>query len=336
MSDGGSAPGRPRPAARVGAAALGVAGVLALAAAGCGEAQGRAGTNTNWLRLCTEDADCGAAFTCVCGRCTVACSADGACADPGGTCATAAAAALQCRDGDAAPLCLGACTADADCTAEQLCREGACVDALPPESCATVPGGLACADFEDGLGDGTPVVTEGNSLALTGGGVPSGVEALAVTVTLDDASVAYLRSDFPAVSAGTLHLRGWFQVPAGAATFNLAPVGLWASGDLDWALRLVLTQGATELWSYTTPAASADAVTVGEWHCVEAAVTLDDDAGSVVASIDGEERLVATGLDTLPAGGVDGLVMGTVWASGAASVRVDRVALATSPVGCWD
>jgi len=335
MSDRGPAPDRARPAGRAGAATLGVAGVLALAAAGCGEAQGRAGTNTNWLRLCTEDADCGAALACACGRCTVACAPDGACADHGGTCATVAAAALQCRDGDAAPLCLGACSAAADCAAEQLCFQGACVDALPPQVCATVPGGLACADFEEGL-DGTPVVTEGNSLELSGGDVPSGAEALAVTVALDGASVAYLRSDMPAVSAGTLYLRAWIQVLPGAASYNLAPVGLWASGDVDWALRLVLTQSATELWSYTTPAASDDAISVGEWHCVEGATTLDDAAGSVSASVDGEARLVATGLDTLPAGGVDGLVMGTVWASGAASVRVDRVALATSPIGCWD
>jgi len=322
-------------ARRTATARLGAVG-LALVTLACGEPQGRAGTNTNWLRLCSKDADCGDPLACHCGRCTAPCSEAADCSDLAGTCATAAAAALQCRDGAAAALCLGTCAADADCAAGQLCQDGACVDALPAEDCATIPGALACADFEGSLGDGTAVVTDGNTLEVTRGGAPSGEGALAARVTVTPASVAYQRADFRAQTAGVLYLRGWFQVSADAATYNLAPLGLWATGEVDWALRLVVTQGATELWSYTTPAALAAPVAAGEWHCVELAVTLDELAGTVSVSVDGAALLDVTALDTLPEGGVDGLVMGTVWASEAAAVRVDRVALATSPVGCWD
>jgi len=309
---------------------------LALVTLACGEPQGRAGTNTNWLRRCVDDAECGETLVCSCGRCTAPCSEATDCAKLAGTCATAAAAAFQCRDGAAAALCLGTCAADVDCAAGQLCRDGACVDALPAEDCAPIPGALACADFEGSLGDGTPVVTEGNTLEVTSGGAPSGEGSLAARITVTPASVAYQRVDFPTQTTGALYLRGWFQVSAGAATYNLAPLGLWATGEVDWALRLVVTQGAIELWSYTTPAASAAPVAAGEWHCVEMAVNLDDVAGTASVSVDGAALLDATALDTLPEGGIDGLVMGTVWASEAAAVRVDRVALATSPVGCWD
>lgn len=326
----------PRSRARRTATARLGAVALALVSLACGEPQGRAGTNTNWLRRCADDAECGDTLVCSCGRCTALCFEADDCAKLAGTCATAAAAALQCRDRVAAALCLGTCAADPDCAAGQLCRDGTCVDAMPAGDCAKIPDALACADFESSLGDGTAVVTDGNTLEVTSGGVPSGEAALDARVTVTPASVAYLRSDFPAQTEGALYLRGWFQVPAGVATFNLAPFGLWATGEVDWALRLVVTQGATELWSYTTPAASAVPVAVGEWHCVEMAVTLDDVAGTASVSVDGVALLDVTALDTLPEGGIDGLAMGTVWALEAAAVRIDRVALATSPVGCWD
>lgn len=33
-------------------------------------------TNTNWLRLCDEDRECGELFSCMCGRCTIECTED--------------------------------------------------------------------------------------------------------------------------------------------------------------------------------------------------------------------------------------------------------------------
>lgn len=63
---------------------LAVGTVLAMLAAivlpACGaNSKGATDTNTNWLKPCDEDAECGSELACLCGRCTVTCDADEEC-----------------------------------------------------------------------------------------------------------------------------------------------------------------------------------------------------------------------------------------------------------------
>jgi hypothetical protein len=59
---------------------LGVAGVLASIAPGCGgqSSGGGTDTNTNWLKQCVADADCGG-LSCLCNVCTAPCESDAVC-----------------------------------------------------------------------------------------------------------------------------------------------------------------------------------------------------------------------------------------------------------------
>ena len=68
--------------------------VLGLALLGCGQPQERTGTNTNWLRACVDNSECGG-LACSCGHCTATCTADSDCATVGGICSTAAGFQLR-------------------------------------------------------------------------------------------------------------------------------------------------------------------------------------------------------------------------------------------------
>jgi hypothetical protein len=129
---------------------VGVAGVTRSPPRGCGEAQGVGPTPL--ARLCTRTPTVARALACACGRCTVACAPDGACADHGGTCATVRPAALQCRDGDAAAALPRRLSAAATAPRSSS-APGGLRRCLAPQVCATVPGGLACADFGRGSRD---------------------------------------------------------------------------------------------------------------------------------------------------------------------------------------
>ncbi len=91
------------------------------------------GTETNWLRSCSGDSECGD-LTCECGICTQRCDQD-ACQLTGAVCSPngSAAVAALCQQGAAASsLCLPAC--DATCAVGQVCVAGACIPTLDASS----------------------------------------------------------------------------------------------------------------------------------------------------------------------------------------------------------
>jgi hypothetical protein len=216
----------------------------------------------------------------------------------------------------------------------QLCHHGTCTDALRPATCANYPGALVCEDFEGALDAYLPVVTAGNSVQAATLAV-SGGRALEARVLVAP-STAYLRADFTPLSAGTLAVRGWIQVPAGQTSYDLAPLGFWASEEPAWALRVVAKDGRLEAWSYTTPLPGSAPLSAAEWHCVQAQIDVADGAGRVRISLDGLSVVDASNVDTLPSGGIGSVAMGTLWAGAAATVLVDRVLVGPVAVGCWE
>jgi len=92
-------------------------------------------SQTNWLRACQIDAQCGAS-KCLCGVCTAPCTEDTACADRGGASCVSAkeeGAIAQCggRRPPAAGLCMPRCD-DAPCADKQMCVAGVCTPVPTP------------------------------------------------------------------------------------------------------------------------------------------------------------------------------------------------------------
>jgi glucuronoarabinoxylan endo-1,4-beta-xylanase len=107
-----------------------VAGALLLvAAAACSGPQ--VGTQTNWLRACESDAQCGDGLRCWCGACTLVCEeGSSTCSDLGGAeCVPAAdSGAVALCDGSAPPFsgaCLLRCE-DGNCPGGTACTAGVC------------------------------------------------------------------------------------------------------------------------------------------------------------------------------------------------------------------
>ncbi len=99
---------------------------------GCGAEVNRAPAiegNTNWLRHCEVDHDCGSEQRCLCNTCTAACTADSDCSRLGAPslqCMTASTGAQQC-EAALAGLCSSACQGDSDCAGALTCVTGLCL-----------------------------------------------------------------------------------------------------------------------------------------------------------------------------------------------------------------
>src|SRR3954469_20843214 len=102
--------------------------LLLLCATHCGDPDRQSpsvGTNSNWLRACSSDADCGETH-CRCGACSLACASNADCSTlANARCAsgTDAAASSTCTTDTAtanAGICLPRCT-PGGCTEEQSC-----------------------------------------------------------------------------------------------------------------------------------------------------------------------------------------------------------------------
>lgn len=121
--------------------------LAALALFGCGDKHTPSptpsvGSNSNWLRGCQADSDCGAALSCQCGLCTRSCDADEVCDTQSDALCVQPnhAAAWSCEDEKlGSAVCLPRC-APGSCAEAQDCVDGACVPYALPESelCAPV------------------------------------------------------------------------------------------------------------------------------------------------------------------------------------------------------
>ena len=305
---------------------------LVLALLGCGQPQEGTGTNTNWLRTCVDNSQCGG-LACSCGHCTPSCTADADCKALNGICSSIESSTLECQGAQNARLCLPRCTTSANCGSGQLCYRGACTHGLAAANCADYADALVCEDFEGALDAYQTSITSGNSAQAVSVATPSGLRALQADIQVAP-STAYLRANFTPVSSGSLSMRGWVQVPAGQTTYDLAPLAFWSDQEQAWALRMVAKDGQLQAWSYTTPLQGSATLSAGEWHCLEATIDIAD-AGRVRVSLDGASVIDVSNTDTLPTGGIGAVAMGSEWAGAIATVLVDRVLVGPTAAGCW-
>jgi hypothetical protein len=191
---------------------------LASWASGCNR---RGDTQTNWLKTCDTNEDCGD-LVCVCGVCTLECSEAADCAGtPAGvTCMPRSSPAVQalCGSNASASLCLYECSRDADCAQGQRCEGHACV----------------------GGGGGPGQAGSGNTAAETGGagdedaGSTAGGDATGSGNTAgiaDSGTTANSEAGTPS-SGGTRADAGATSNPLGGAggTSSVEPVPAGAGG----------------------------------------------------------------------------------------------------------
>lgn len=115
--------------------------LLVLGLSSCGDpppAGPSVGTNSNWLRACASDDQCGELPACECGACTSVCGRDQDCSDlADARCALGADPAAWAECGSREPaigtgICLPRCT-PGSCDDGQACVSGACVLAPLPD-----------------------------------------------------------------------------------------------------------------------------------------------------------------------------------------------------------
>jgi len=121
----------------------------------CGVTSGSSGSNTNWLKTCTDDSDCADEFSCLCGVCTSACEVEAdACSQAAAQCADLAELGCVPEDDRDEGACLPGCSDDDECEgfgSGLACESGVCVARAAletdPETDAD-PTGLGLPDLD--------------------------------------------------------------------------------------------------------------------------------------------------------------------------------------------
>jgi hypothetical protein len=133
--------------------------LLVLAATGCSKSRSATNGNTNWLRECTANAQCGEGVECVCGVCTRACDATSECGGElaGTSCQDTGSAATAARCSGASAgvdhACLAPCQGDDECRAIRdgaTCEDGVCALAQSDSSGTGEAGGGASGPIAGG------------------------------------------------------------------------------------------------------------------------------------------------------------------------------------------
>jgi hypothetical protein len=298
------------------------------------------GGNTNWLLACSDDAECGSETSCICGRCSSACSGASGCADfPGSTCAQSVAAQLQCGGEPSSGVCLLACEADADCDSELACIQGACVERAQATSCDDHPDALFCSGFDDAaLPEWSLSAPPDSTLETTMRYRHAGPSSLEARASGDFTRSRFV-GEFPAQTSGTLHLRVWMFVEPETVLANLHTLSIGDVDTPDWGVSLEFFEGALAAETpVVLPAGDGVAIPTGRWFCVRAEIALSDTEGEVRAWLDERPAVQMTAIDTLPAAGAHNLAAGIDHSAQVehASVFFDELLVDTRPTPCGD
>jgi hypothetical protein len=298
------------------------------------------GGNTNWLTKCSDDAQCGSATSCVCGRCSTSCSGPAMCADfPGSTCAVSVAAQQQCGADEPGGVCLLACSSDADCEdeGELACVQGACVERARATRCADHPDALFCSGFDDAdLPEWSLSAPPDSTLGTTTRYRHAGAFALEARAS-GDFTRSRFTGEFPVRTSGTLHLRVWMFVEPQTVLDNLHTISIGDVDTGDWGVSLELFEGEQAVETpVVLPTGEGVAIPRGRWFCVRAEIDLSDTDGAVRVWLDEQRAVALSDIDTLPAVGAHNLTAGIDHSAqeAHASVFFDELLLDSSPVTC--
>jgi hypothetical protein len=161
--------------------------------------------------------------------------------------------------------------------------------------------------------------------------------------SLGDESAGVVAREFETITSGALHLRAHLYVPEGLPTdaINIFFLGDYATPDPFRGVDFNLESGALSTY---VPGQAPDRFTSttltiprDHWFCLQIAMTLSPDAGTVTMLVDGQVGLEQANMKTLPEGGVHLLRAGVDWSSLQTEpfdIYMDDLVLSTSPVDC--
>jgi glucuronoarabinoxylan endo-1,4-beta-xylanase len=214
-----------------------LAAVLSLLLAGCDPSSGpQTGGQTNWLRTCQSDTECGD-LQCLCGACTASCDAEADCAKlTGASCVPAEDAGAIALCGGCHPstpgLCLPRCD-DGACADGTACVAGVCSPLREPTVLVTVD---SSGQYQTlvGFGAGTVWVTDeivqhpAAAALYDAMFAESGFDVIRLLNRYDDYGTSDLTSSVQIMSAATERLG---TRPTMLLTSSSPPGALKASGD---------------------------------------------------------------------------------------------------------
>lgn len=143
-----------------------VLALISIVLGSCGEGVsdrrgGRLDSNTNWLRSCASNAECGSELACECGICTVLCDTSSDCDSEIAVCAQEALLPTVCQS-RLGGLCVESCDAALTCRPGFMCETGACTPT--PQ---TADHGDAGIDVDEGEPDAGPSQTDVSDIDAT-------------------------------------------------------------------------------------------------------------------------------------------------------------------------
>jgi hypothetical protein len=128
--------------------------------------------------------------------------------------------------------------------------------------------------------------------------------------------------EFSPVMAGDVFLRAFLYVPDNlpTKTMNILFLGDYATPDPFRGVDVNLEDGALSIY---VPASRPDRITStgmviprDRWFCLQLALVVSPNVGSVTIRVDGEIALEQKNMNTRPAGGIHLLRAGIDWSSG--------------------
>ncbi len=215
------------------------------------------------------------------------------------------------------------------------------------ECAAAHAGALICSGFEgESLAGEWPDRSVSSEATLERSTVRahSGAASLYATSAAAD-SLAVVARSFSPLTQGEVHFRAFVYVPAGlpTETMNLFFIGEEPSPNPPqpfFGIDFNIEDGAAQLYSpQWTPMriTGAPQIPRDQWFCFRARIAISDDEGVVQVYVGDALAVEASGVDTLPSGGVQRFRAGIDWSSGQDAffeVFIDDMVLDAEEVGC--
>lgn len=298
------------------------------------------GTKTNWFHACDEDAACDDELSCICGVCTLPCTADGDCEE--GSCATQLESAAACSTEPAEPaerICLGDVSECVQVTVEPDADLGDAVTATCNQEAA-----LACESFDQPFPAEYSTWTEGVMTAVLQD-CDAHLGAGAIHYSSDAPGQVQTRIRLASsVSSGPLYARFFAKVGADMVLpEQLQLLEFWDREESTVPDRIAVflsADGAPRVYvgaSGTTVEPTAPTPLPRDtWLCFELSLDVDDQAGRAELSVDGTSLLSASGFDSGPEYPISVAVIEAQPSTNAQGVDVslDDLVVATAPIGC--
>lgn len=296
------------------------------------------GTKTNWFQECDIDADCGQVLSCTCGLCTSTCTEDTECGE--GHCGEELETSSVCGATGPARICL--LPTQSGCFEVELTPNGDLGAAVTPN--CEVAGALVCETFDRPLPDEYSTwFQDAMSATIQDCDVRGGSGALRYFSEAPGQAQTRIRLPTP-LDTGTLYVRLSIKL-SGETTLpeQLQFFELWDREESEVPDRTTIfldAEGVPKVYvgvsATTLQAVDSRPLPRDTWMCMELALDILDEDGSVELRIDGQQVFSGEGFATRPEQPISVVVVEAQPSTDTDGVElfVDDLIVATSPIGC--